>query len=253
MRREQPQEVKLTHNGGVPVLDIIQVMDNIVGRLQSELSPLQVEVIAGSVLGDARLECRSTGVRYPTSARVRVHQSDVQKEYVFWKYKALENLCSREPRKVMTWRDPKRDKDHYSWYFHTKTFPILSELYQWFYHDKVKVFPEGIEHILTPRMLAVWFMDDGSYTGSGATINTHCFSMNEQARVVKMLQEKFDIPATIVKDRTKHKIAINRWGFEKLVDFIAPFIIPTMTYKIAYPRNDLAQNCAGVTPSKVLA
>ena len=72
MRHEQPQEVKLTHNGGVPVLDIIQVMDNIVGRLQSELSPLQVEVIIGSVLGDARLECRSTGVRYPTSARVRV-------------------------------------------------------------------------------------------------------------------------------------------------------------------------------------
>jgi hypothetical protein len=170
-----------------------------------------------------------------------VHQSDVQREYVFWKYKVLENLCLKEPRRVKVWHDPKRNKDHYSWYFHTKTLPILSELYHWFYQDKIKVFPEGIEHILTPRMLAVWFMDDGSYTGRGATINTHCFSMEEQVRVVKMLQEKFDIPATIVKDRTKYKIGINRWGFEKLVDFIAPFIIPTMAYKIAYPRNDLAQ------------
>ena len=216
-------------------------MGNIVGRLQSELSPLQIEVIIGSVLGDARLECRSTGIRYPTSARVRVHQSDVQKEYVFWKYKALENLCSKEPRRVMTWHDPKRNKDHYSWYFHTKTFPILSELHRWFYHGRIKVFPEGIEHILTPRMLAVWFMDDGSYIGSGATINTHCFSMEEQGRVVKMLLDKFDIPATIVKDRTKYKIAINRWGYEKLIDMIAPFIIPTMAYKIANPRNDLAR------------
>ena len=241
MRREQPHEVKLTHNGGVRVLDIIQVMDNPVGRLQSELSPLQVEVIIGSVLGDARLECRSKGVRYPTSARVRVHQSDVQKEYVFWKYTVLENLCSKEPRRVMTWHDPKRNKDHYSWYFHTKTLPTLSELYRWFYNDTVKVFPEGIEHILTPRMLAVWFLDDGSYTGRGATINTHCFSMEEQERVVNMLHDRFDIPATIVKDRTKYKIAINRLGFEKLVDMIAPFIIPTMTYKIAYPRNDLVQ------------
>ena len=211
------------------------------GRLQSELSPLQIEVIIGSVLGDARLECRSTGVRYPRSARVRIHQSNAQKEYVFWKYKALEDLCSKEPRKVMVWHDPKRNKDHYSWYFHTRTFPILSELYQCFYHDKVKVFPEGIEHILTPRMLAVWFMDDGSYTGSGATINTHCFSMEEQERVVKMLYGRFNIPATIVKDRTKYKIAINRRSFERLVDVIAPFIIPTMNYKIAYPRNDLAQ------------
>ena len=83
------------------MLDIVRAMGNIVGRLQSELSPLQVEVIIGSVLGDARLECRSAGVRYPTSARVRVHQSDVQKEYVFWKYKVLENLCLKEPRRVM--------------------------------------------------------------------------------------------------------------------------------------------------------
>lgn len=252
MRREQPQEIKLTHNGGVRILDIIQAMDNPVGRLQSELSPLQVEVIIGSVLGDARLECRSTGIRYPTSARVRVHQSDVQKEYVFWKYKALENLCSKEPRRVMVWHDPKRNKDHYSWYFHTKTMTGLSEVHRWFYHDGVKVFPKDIEHVLTPRMLAVWFMDDGSHTGKGATINTHCFSMEEQERVVKMLRDRFDITATIVKDRTKYKIAINRWGYEKLVDIIAPFIIPTMNYKIAYPRNDLAQVRAGVTPSKVL-
>lgn len=228
-------------------------MDNPVGRLQSELSSLQIEVIIGSVLGDARLECRSTGVRYPKSARVRVHQSDVQQEYVFWKYKILENLCLKEPRRVMTWHDPKRNKLHYSWYFHTKTLAILHELHQWFYHDGVKVFPNGIEHMLTPRMLAVWFMDDGSNTGHGATINTHCFSMEEQRRVVNMLQEQFDIQATIVKDRMKHKIAINRWGFEKLVDIIAPFVIPTMNYKIAYPRNDLAHVRAGVTPSTVLA
>ncbi|HEY4519881.1 MAG TPA: LAGLIDADG endonuclease [Candidatus Paceibacterota bacterium] len=243
MRHEQPQEVKLTHNGGVRVLDIIQVMDNPVGRLKSELSPLQVEVIIGSVLGDARLECRSTGVRYPTSARVRVHQSDVQKEYVLWKYKVLENLCSKEPRRVMTWHDPIRNKNHYSWYFHTKTFPILSELYQWFYHDKVKVFPEDIEHILTPRMLAVWFMDDGSKTSHRSfTINTHCFSTEEQLRIVEVLKKCFDISSTIVKDRTKFKISIGSYEYEKFVYLIEPFIIPTMAYKIANPRNDLAHS-----------
>lgn len=237
------------------MLDIIQVMGNIVERLQSELSPLQVEVIIGSVLGDARLECRSAGVRYPISARVRVHQSDVQKEYVLWKYQVLQNLCLKEPRRIMVWHDPQRNRDHHSWYFHTKTLAALSGLHQWFYHDGVKIFPKDIEHILTPRMLAVWFMDDGSNTRRGATINTHCFSMQEQERVVKMLRDRFDISATIVKDRTKYKIAINRWGFEKLVDIIAPFVIPTMSYKIASPRNDLASKFsfgAGVTPSKVL-
>lgn len=238
------------------MLDIIQVMSNIVGRLQSELSPLQVEMIIGSVLGDARLECRSTGVRYPTSARVRVHQSDMQKEYVFWKYQILQNLCLKEPRRVMVWHDPKRNKDHYSWYFHTKTLTALSELHQWFYHDGVKVFPKDIEHIFTPRMLAVWFMDDGSNTGHRSfTINTHCFSIEEQIRVVELLKDRFDILATIVKDRTKFKIGIGSYEYEKFINIVEPFIIPTMAYKIANPRNDLASKFnfgAGVTPSKVL-
>ena len=143
----------------------------------------------------------------------------------------------------MTWHDPIRNKNHYSWYFHTKTFPILSELYQWFYHDKVKVFPEDIEHILTPRMLAVWFMDDGSKTSHRSfTINTHCFSTEEQLRIVEVLKKCFDISSTIVKDRTKFKISIGSYEYEKFVYLIEPFIIPTMAYKIANPRNDLAHS-----------
>ena len=214
-------------------------MDNIVGRLQSDFSPHQIGVIIGSLLGDARLECRSKGMRYPISARLRIHQSDKQKEYVFWKYTALQNLVLKEPRYVRVWHDPKRNKNHFSWYFHTKTMPELGELYHYFYKDDVKVFPQDIEHIITKEMLAIWFMDDGSNVKTGFTISTHCFKMSDQLRVVNLLKNKFSIAANVVKDRTKYKIYIGSESRTAFVDLIKPFIIPSMTYKIVNPRNDL--------------
>ena len=210
-------------------------MDNIVGRLQSMFSQEQIDLLIGSVLGDARLECRSKGVRYPISARLRIHQSDTQKEYVFWKYSVLEKLVLKEPRRVKTWRDPKRQKDHFSWYFHTKTLRELGDLYHYFYKDNVKILPDSVFDFINPRALAIWFMDDGSNTGSGLTISTHCFALADQKRIVAFLREKYDIAATIVKDRKQFKIGIGKHEAKNFIEVVKPFIIPSMEYKIVIP------------------
>ena len=72
-------------------------MDDTVGRLQSLFPSHQFDVIIGSLLGDARLECRSVGLRNPITARLRVHHGEKQKEYVFWKYEVLKDLVLKEP------------------------------------------------------------------------------------------------------------------------------------------------------------
>ena len=216
------------------------MQDDPVGRLQTILPPHQIDVIIGSLLGDARLECRSQGKRHPISARLRIQQSEKQKEYVFWKYAQLENLVSRGPRRIMVWHDPKRNKDHYSWYFHTKTLVELGELHHYFYRNNEKVLPEEIFQFLTPRSFAVWFMDDGSNNGDNCTINTHCFSRESQERIIEFLKNAYGITATIVKDRTKWKIAVGRHSYQKLFDIIKPFIAPSMIYKVCSPRNDFA-------------
>ena len=56
------------------------------GRLKSLIPYDQFQLILGSLLGDARLECRSKSIRAKHTARLRIHQSDKQKDYVFWKY-----------------------------------------------------------------------------------------------------------------------------------------------------------------------
>lgn len=222
------------------------------GRLQAILPRRQIDTIIGSMLGDARLECRSVGTRHPVSARLRIHQSDKQKEYVFWKFSELENLTLRGPRKVKTWHDPERNKDHFSWYFHTKTLIEFGELYHYFYRDNVKVLPDTIFEFLTPKALAVWFMDDGSNTGNGFTISTHCFPKIDQTRIVAFFREAYGILATIVKDRDQFKIGIGKHERLKFIEIVQPFIIPSMEYKICDPRNDFAARTAGANRCDVI-
>lgn len=211
------------------------------GRLQSLFPSRQFDVIIGSLLGDARLECRSTGIRYPVTARLRVHQGEKQKEYVFWKYEVLRDLVSKAPRKS-SWDNPKRNLHEVSWYFHTKSTEELGIIHGCFYKNSVKILPKNIFDVLTPQMMAVWFMDDGSNVGESFTLNTHGFSREEQMRIISYLKCQYAITATLVKDRTKFKIGIGRNDHDRFVEIVRPFIIPSMIYKIANPRNDLLQS-----------
>lgn len=145
----------------------------------------------------------------------------------------------REPRRIKVWHDQKRNKDHYSWYFHTKTLEEFGALYHYFYQDKVKIFPQDLFNYLTPKAIAVWFMDDGSNTSESYTLNTHCFSVENQNQIIQFFKEKYGIIGKLVKDRSKYKIAIGRNEYQKLNKIIESHIIPSMLYKICNPRNDL--------------
>jgi len=212
-----------------------------VGRLQLLFPSRQFDVMIGSLLGDARLECRSIGLRGPVTARFRAHHGEKQKEYVFWKYEILKNLVLKEPREIL-WDNPKRELHEVSWYFHTQSLEKFGKLYAAFYKNGVKILPENIFDLFTPQMMAVWFMDDGSNIGTGFTLSTHSFSFEEQVRIVDYLHYRYTIPAVIVKDRTKFKIAIGKYGRDRFMEIIRPFIIPSMNYKIACPRNDLTDS-----------
>lgn len=208
------------------------------GRLQSLFPTHQFDVIIGSLLGDARLECRSIGLRSPIAARLRVHHGEKQKEYVFWKYKILENLVLKGPQEI-SWDNPKRNLHEVSWYFHTKSLESLGIIHHRFYKSGLKILPREIFDLLTPKMLAVWFMDDGSNIGEGFTLNTHSFSFEEQERIAGYLDNHYGIAATIVKDRTKFKIGVGKNDRTHFANIVRPFMIPSMIYKIDNPRNDL--------------
>jgi len=215
-------------------------MDDIVGRLKSLIPSDQFQLIVGSLMGDARLECRSKSIRAKHTARLRIHQSDKQKDYVFWKYRILKNLVKKEPRFTKVWHDKERNKDHYSWYFHTVSSETLGLFHKLFYRNGVKVVPIELLNELNHFGLAIWYMDDGSNNGNGITLNTHGFSVPEQKSLQDLLLDRFGIRTTLVKDRSKYKIAIGSREYQKFIDLVRPHIPESMNYKISSPRNDLS-------------
>lgn len=217
-------------------------MDDIVGRLKSLIPSDQFQLIIGSLMGDARLECRSKSIRAKHTARLRIHQSDKQKDYVFWKYRLLKNLVKKDPRFIKVWHDKKRNKIHYSWYFHTVSSETLGLFHKLFYRNGIKIVPIELLKELNPLGLAIWYMDDGSNNGGSITLNTHCFSEQEQIVIQDLLKNKFGIIATIVKDRNKLKIAIGSREYQKFINLVRPHIAKSMSYKISSPRNDLSLN-----------
>ena len=216
-------------------------MDNIVGRLQSAFPSHQLDVILGSLLGDARLECRSKGIRASYTARFRVHHGDKQKEYVWWKYEILKDLVSKNPRKISC-VNKKRNLKEVSWYFHTKSLKNFGIIHEIFYKNGVKKFPTDIFPIFTDKMLAVWYMDDGSNNYTNITLSTHSFSLEDQNIIVDFLKNKYHINPTIVKDRKQWKISLGRKDYQKFISIVSPFIPKAMSYKIDNPRIDLSVN-----------
>ncbi len=212
------------------------------GRLKSLIPSDQFQLIIGSLMGDARLECRSKSIRVKHTARLRIHQSDKQKNYVFWKYQILKNLVIRGPRFTKVWYDKKRNKNHYSWYFHTVSSETLGLFHKLFYRNGIKVVPTELLKELNSLGLAIWYMDDGSNNGNNLTLNTHCFSNNEQTVIQDLLRNKFGIITTLVKDRNKLKIGIGSREYQKFIDLVKPYIPASMNYKISSPRNDLSPN-----------
>jgi len=213
-------------------------LGNIVGRLQSAFPSHQLDVIIGSLFGDARLECRSKGIRASYTARFRVHHGNKQKEYVWWKYKILKDLVSKEPREI-SWTNKKRNLHEVSWYFHTRSLKNFGIIHEIFYKNRVKKFPTEILPIFSDRMLAVWYMDDGSNNHGNVTLSTHSFSLEDQKIIVDFLAEKYHLHPTIVKDRNQWKISIGRKDYNHFLSIVTPFIPKVMTYKIVNPRIDL--------------
>ena len=87
-------------------------------------------------------------------------------------------------------------------------------------------------------MLAVWFMDDGSYTGRGYTLNTHCFNHDQQLSIIYLLKLAFQVDASIVPDRDKEKILIKGKAARRFRDIVEKDLHYTMRYKVYNPRND---------------
>lgn len=186
------------------------------------LNSKQRSILIGSLLGDARLECRSiTG-----TARLRIHQSDRQRDLVFWKYQEFKSLVYRKPWKT-SWMDKRNGKTYVSWFFHTKTTEEFRPWVRAFYPNGKKVLPYHIFHLLDPLALAVWFMDDGCFSNQTIILNTQSFSDQEHSFLQEWFQKRWLILPAIHHDRKNLRLYFGKRWNQKLLKMIEPHLLPS--------------------------
>lgn len=200
-----------------------------------QILPQQRSLIVGSLLGDGTMRLGKGAA----NVNFKVEQGLAQKDYVFWKYNILKSLVFTQP-KISYRYDTNGKKYQKSWWFRTIRHPLLTQIFNRFYlkcgfRTGRKIIPEDILDDLDPFVLAIWIMDDGSYSKGRIDISTYSFLLSEINLLQSVVKNKFGIDMRHYKDRDKgYRIYFNKFETQKLIKIIYPYIIPTMMYKIGF-------------------
>ncbi|HEY5852932.1 MAG TPA: intein-containing recombinase RecA [Aldersonia sp.] len=213
----------------------IRVGDRVMLAQPVRLSGQQWEVVLGSLMGDGNL---SGPVRSDSeSARFRMGHGRKQAGYLDWKTELLGNIphCRTTNAKEAVFAD----------------FTPLSELHELrqavYFGDGKKVFSEEYLKALTPLALAVWYMDDGSFTlrskgvqartagGSGRIeICVEAMSEGTRTRVRDYLRDTHGLDVRIRLSGTRRMavLVFSTQASAQFQELIAPYVHPSMEYKL---------------------
>jgi hypothetical protein len=103
----------------------------------------------------------------------------------------------------------------------------------------IKRIPNNINEYLTPRALAFWFMDDGSFHKEKGYIRiaTNSFCMQDIELLKNALKDNFNLNWLIQKqkrqnDNIQFTLYLSRNQVELLIPIIKPFMVGSMYYKL---------------------
>lgn len=187
-------------------------------------------IIAGSLLGDGYIERNGRGFRF------QVLHSYAQRAYVEWKYRELRTVRASPPT-VLALADHRVQKSYLGVRFRTRNTPILEDFYACCYRQGRKTISRAwLRMVRDPLALAVWFMDDGGRRKDcrGMFLNTLSFSEAEHGVLQAHLRDAFGIGTRLHWVQDGFRLYIPSDQSLAFVKIVAPYIIPTMWYKLPY-------------------
>ncbi len=184
-------------------------------RLRLVLSETQRELLIGTILGDAYITLLG---------KIRIEHSVKQREYVSWKYKQLKNIAYQAQPKEIVHKNRKGNAYPALYFLLRQYFRPWRAI---FYKERQKIFPKGL--LLQPLSLAVWYMDDGCWTGTKCVISTESFKGEYAEHMQQSLYMQYGIETVVGKNG---KMVIRKKSHETFFRLIEPYIIPCMRYKL---------------------
>ncbi len=209
------------------------VGDRVMQEVDQKLSEQQWQILLGGLMGDGALSPNKSG----HAARLRWGHGAKQAAYGDWKADMFANVgvCRSTNAKGAVFHD-------------VSPLAELAELRRVVYMtgDKKTLTTEYIK-VLTPLSLAVWFMDDGTFTlrskgqqartmgGSGRVeICVEAFTEGSQERLVAYLRDEhgLDVKLRHAGARKMAYVHFTTESSRRFLELIAPYVHPSMDYKL---------------------
>jgi recombination protein RecA len=208
--------------------------DRVMAAETHRLSEQQWQVVLGSLLGDGNL---SPNRRDRNGVRFRLGHGAKQSDYLDWKVSMLGNIdCSR------------RVNSRGAVFADFTPLPELGELQRTVYMGGgKKTVTEEYLKTLTPLALAIWFMDDGTFTvrSKGLQARTQGGSGRVQFCIEAMSEGSRDRLVTYLRDTHGLDVSWRRAGAARkavltfttassasFLEMVAPYVHPSMDYKL---------------------
>ncbi|MCB0930467.1 MAG: recombinase RecA [Mycobacterium sp.] len=198
------------------------------------LSDQQFQVVLGSLMGDGNL---SPNRRDRNGVRFRMGHGAKQIEYLQWKTELLGNISHSV-----------RNNDKGACFVDFTPLPELAELRRAVYlGGGKKVLSEDYLKALTPLALAIWYMDDGSFTvrskgvqqrtagGSGRIeICVQAMSEGSRVRLRDYLRDTHGLDVRLRQAGVAGKavLVFSTAASSKFQELVAPYMAPSMAYKL---------------------
>lgn len=188
----------------------------------------QKEIIIGKLLGDGYINRKN-----------RFHFTHGQKQKFYIEH--LKNVfvdLGGQVKEITTKSHFIKDKfcpETTSYSLLTKSFKSIEYYHNLFYFSGKKKINLEICNLITPRALAYWYMDDGSYYfhNKKSSLNyflcTNSFSKEEVSLLCKTLKEKFNLNTRIDK---QNKIFFKQSQINDFKKIVKPFLLKEFYYKI---------------------
>ena len=220
--------------GGWREAQELRAGDRVLQAVTHRLSGFQWEAILGGLMGDGALSPTRSG----HGARYRFGHGPKQAQYADWKASLLDNIGKSRSMGA-----------NGEVFYDISPLPELAELRHAVYIGGKKVFSDDYLKQLTPLSLAIWYMDDGCFTlrakglqartrdGSGRSdICVEAMDPGTRVRLAAYLEDTWGITPSLISRGGKATFVFAKDETAKLHALIAPFVHPSMDYKLL-PRH----------------
>jgi hypothetical protein len=203
----------------------------------------QLEVVAGAALGDGHLSLTGSRMR----GRLSITHGVDQKDYLDYKVQLLGDLVESAPRYQLA---PESYSKKGVYQVATLSRPQIAELHRDLYNEEGrKKISTDYLHRIGPLGLALWYLDDGSlvtakhqytkkdqtvsvYPATRSTFSVYGFTVAEVQTIVEWLDMQWGIEARFSNTAKGPAIWLTLAGTAKLHSIIAPYVPPSMEYKL---------------------